>query len=567
MHMLKKAGQLGSILLGIILAVQNACAHPSHVLTQRQMCDLELVMNGGFAPLTGFLKKIDYDSVVENMRLADGAVWPMPITLDVSEEAVKKIHEDNVLELRSPDGTLMATMAVEDAWQPDKAKEALCVYGTTSLEHPGVAYLMNKTKGYYVGGAVTKVAMPTYYDFVDIRRTPQELKAYFQDNGIYKVIAFQTRNPMHRAHLELTYRAAKNVGAHLLIHPVVGLTKPGDVDYRTRVRCYKKLMAHYPQGTATLSLLPLAMRMAGPREALWHALIRKNYGCTHFIIGRDHAGPGSFSNGVPFYGPYDSQDLVMKYAVEIGMEIVPFKEMVYIPDTDSYEQVDQVPPGVKTLNISGTQLRNILNNGLEIPSWFTYPEVAQELRIAYPPRNKQGFTIFFTGLSGSGKSTIANALAVKLNELQDRPITLLDGDIVRQYLSSELGFSKEHRALNVRRVGFVANEISKNGGIAICALIAPYEQDRKHNRDMISARAGYIEVYLSTSLADCEERDVKGLYAKARAGKIENFTGITDPYEVPIKPEITIDTAKVDIDQVLNLIINHLKKERYFGDE
>ncbi|MBS0654265.1 MAG: adenylyl-sulfate kinase [Verrucomicrobia bacterium] len=383
------------------------------------------------------------------------------------------------------------------------------------------------------------------------------------DMGYTKIVAFQTRNPMHRAHVELTQRSASQVGAHLLLHPVVGRTKPGDVDYFTRVKCYQNLLKYYPEESTTLSLLPIAMRMAGPREALWHAIIRKNYGCTHFIVGRDHAGPGKDRNGVDFYDPYAAQELVKAYAKEVGIEMVPFKEMVYVKEDDNYQPIDTVDPSKTILNISGTQLRKMLRNGEDIPSWFTYPEVMVELKKSFPPRNKQGFTLFFTGLSGAGKSTIANNLVSRLMEMQDRPVTLLDGDIIRKNLSSELGFSKEHRSLNVRRVGFVASEITKNHGAAVCVLIAPYESDRKANKELISSQGNYIEVYISTPLSECETRDPKGLYHLARQGKLKSFTGIDDPYEPPVNPDIEIDTSKHSVGEEVDIIINYLIKEGY----
>lgn len=555
-----------------LLAIQCLQANISLTLTKRQICDLELIMSEGFAPLKGFMNQADYDGVVQNMRLADGTLWPIPVVLDVAQDIVTKLENDKVLNLKSPEGDLLATMEVQDVWQPDKNFEAQNVYGRHDetlkpdlKQHPGVDYLLNQTQPFYVGGTVTKVCMPNHYDFADLRKTPAQLKDYFKENGINKIVAFQTRNPMHRAHQELTFRAAKQIEGHLLLHPVVGLTKPGDVDHFTRVRCYKKLLPYYPEGTVTLSLLPLSMRMAGPREALWHSIIRKNHGCTHFIVGRDHAGPGKDTNGIEFYGPYQAQELVKKYAPEVGIEVVPFNEMVYLPEIDAYQPTDQIPAGTKTMSISGTELRNILRDGKDIPSWFTYPEVAQELRTTFPARSKQGFTLFFTGFSGAGKSTIVNALALKLMELQDRPVSILDGDEVRKCLSSELGFSKEHRSLNVRRIGFVANEISKNGGIALCALIAPYKDDREHNRAIISANGGYIEIFVSTSLDECEKRDVKGLYAQARAGKIKEFTGISDPYQPPTNPNVTIDTGKVSINQALDMIVEYLRQERFIA--
>lgn len=534
-------------------------------LTQRQQCDLELICNGGFAPLSGFMTERDYNSVVTKMRLADGQLFPIPVVLDVDEQIVNEVKRDPDIELRSPEGFLLAVLHVTDSWKPNKLHEAEHVYGTTNTDHPGVNYLFTKTKDYYIGGSITFVSMPRYYDFVSLRKTPQELKAYFKEHGITRIIAFQTRNPMHRAHFELTSRAAKQVDAHLLLHPVVGLTKPGDVDHFTRVHCYKALMNRYESGSATLSLLPLAMRMAGPREALWHALIRKNYGCTHFIIGRDHAGV-SDKNGVPFYGVYEAQEMVIRYAEEIGITPVPFNAVVYLPEENCYEELSRVKSGKKIAEISGTQLRKMLNEGVALPSWFTFPEIEEALRKVYPPRNKQGFVLFFTGLSGSGKSTLANAVAIKLMELQDRKITMLDGDLVRKFLTSELGFSPEHRSLNIRRIGFVANESSKNGGIAICAAIAPYENDRRANRELIEASSNYIEIYVATSLAVCEQRDTKGLYKKARQGLIPQFTGISDRYDIPTGSEIVIDTDRLTLDESVSEIIAYLQDRKFIPE-
>lgn len=549
------------------LLISTASVTPSNIpsitLTQRQFCDLELIMNGGFAPLESFMNRKDYDRVVQEMRLSNGTVWPMPIILDIQKKNLEKIKEGSQIALKDQEGFVLALLNVDEIWQPNKLLEAEKVYGTTSTVHPGVEYLLNQTGDYYVSGKLTKVQAPQHFDFVKFRRTPEELKNYFKENGIEKVVAFQTRNPMHRAHLELTLRAAAGVGAHLLINPSVGMTKPGDVDYFTRVKCYQKLLNYFPQGSTTLSLLPLAMRMGGPREALWHAIIRKNYGCTHFIVGRDHAGPGKDSNGRDFYEPYAAQELVLSYAKEIGIIVVPFKEVVYVQEDDNYQPIDEIQPGKKVLAISGTQLRKMLNEGSDIPDWFSFPEVVAELRKVYPPRSKQGFTLFFTGLSGAGKSTIAKALAVKLTELQDRPITILDGDVIRNHLSSELGFSKEHRSINVKRVGFVASEITKNRGVAICAMIAPYMQDRKYNRDLISASGNFIEIYVSTPLDICADRDTKGLYTLAKEGKISGMTGIDDPYEAPQSAEINIDTTRYSVSESVELILNYLRQLKH----
>ena len=536
---------------------------PSHDLTERQLCDLELLANGGFSPLTGFMPQPDYDRVCSEMRLADGTLWPIPITLDVPEDLAGSLAPGSKLALRDPEGVMLAVLDVEDVWQPDRTAEAVSVFGTDNPEHPGVAHVLDRTHPFYVGGRVTMVQPVTHYDYRQIRHTPTEIRAQFAKLGWTKVVAFQTRNPMHRAHQELTLRAAKEVGADLLIHPVVGMTKPGDVDHYTRVRCYQALLHRYPSNTAQLSLLPLAMRMGGPREAVWHAIIRKNHGCTHLIVGRDHAGPGSDSAGNPFYGPYDAQELLREHEAELGVAMVPFKLMVYVQDADAYLAIDEVEEGRRTLNISGTDLRERLAEGRDIPNWFTFPDVAEELRRSHPPRGRQGFTVFFTGLSGSGKSTIANALLVKFLEFGGRPVTLLDGDLVRKHLSSELGFSKAHRDINIRRIGYVASEITKNGGIAVCAPIAPYDAVRKDVRRMIEPLGGFALVHVDTPLDVCEQRDRKGLYAKARAGIIKEFTGISDPYEAPADADVSIQTTALTPDEAAQRIILHLERQGY----
>jgi sulfate adenylyltransferase len=536
---------------------------PSWDLTPRQICDLELLVTGGFSPLTGFLGERDYRSVCSDLRLADGAVWPIPITLDVPEQVAESVEPGGHLALRDPEGVLLAVLDVSDRYVPDREAEASSVFATTNPEHPGVDHLLRRTHPVYLGGRLDGVELPAHYDFKALRKTPSEVRGEFTRQGWTRVVAFQTRNPLHRAHVELTLRAAKDVEANLLIHPVVGMTKPGDIDHYTRVRCYEAILGRYPRSTATLSLLPLAMRMGGPREAVWHAIIRRNYGCTHFVVGRDHAGPGSDSSGTPFYGPYDAQEMLERYAPEVGVEMVPFKMLVYVEDDDTYMPQDEVPDGKRVLSLSGTDLRDRLAEGRELPTWFTFPEVAVELQRSQPPRRDQGFTVFFTGLSGSGKSTIANALMVKLLEIGGRPVTLLDGDLVRQHLSSELGFSKEHRDINIRRIGYVASEITKNGGIALCAPIAPYDATRKDVREMIGDQGGFILVHVATPLEVCETRDRKGLYAKARAGVVKEFTGISDPYEEPADAEVVIDTTDTTVDEAAQAILLHLEHEGY----
>ena len=532
-------------------------------LNERQICDLELLLNGAFKPLKGFMTEHEYNSVLENMTLPNGDLWPIPVVLDISIDVKEKNNVDinSEVALRDHEGFLVATLTISDIWKADKEKEALKVYGTVDDHHPGVKYLFESVGNYYLGGKLEISELPKHYDYQLLRHTPEELKKQFKKMGWDKVVAFQTRNPMHRAHKEISFRAASENSANLLLHPVVGPTKPGDIDHYTRVRCYQKILKYFPEGTTMLSLLPLAMRMAGPREALWHALIRKNYGCTHIIIGRDHAGPGNDKKGNPYYGPYDAQELVAKHEKDINIKMVPFKMMVYVEDIDEYMEIDKVPKKYKTLSVSGSELRHRLENNHEIPEWFSYPDIVEELHKVYPPKDRQGFTVFFSGLSGSGKSTIANGLLVKLLEHGNRRVTLLDGDIVRTHLSSELGFSKEHREINVKRIGYVASEITKNGGIAICAPIAPFKDSRQFNRLQIDQNGTYIQIYVSTPLEECERRDVKGLYAKARAGVLKGFTGIDDPFEIPESSELNIDTTNISPEQAVQEVMLFLEQK------
>ncbi|MEZ8006827.1 MAG: bifunctional sulfate adenylyltransferase/adenylylsulfate kinase [Amylibacter sp.] len=530
-------------------------------LTSRQTCDLELLMNGGFYPLQGFLGKKDYINVVKNMRLADGTLWPIPITLDVSKSFSDELKTGQKIALRDQEGVILATLEISDIYIPNKEKEAKNVYGEDDQAHPAVNYLYNTAGNVYLGGAIIGIQPVVHYDFRARRNSPNELRSFFRKVGWHRVVAFQTRNPLHKAHQELTFRAARDAQANLLIHPVVGMGKPGDIDHFTRVRCYEAVLDQYPAATTTMSLINLAMRMAGPREAVWHGLIRKNHGCTHFIVGRDHAGPGKNSRGEDFYGPYDAQVLFEKHQNEMGIEMVDFKNMVYVQERAQYEAQEEIsdPDNVTILNISGTELRRRLSEGLEIPEWFSFPAVVNELRKSKPQRSKQGFTVLFTGFSGSGKSTIANALMVKLMEMGGRPVTLLDGDLVRKNLSSELGFSKEHRDLNIRRIGYVASEITKNGGIAICAPIAPYSNTRNAIRKEIEHFGAFIEIHVATSIEECERRDRKGLYKLAREGKIKEFTGISDPYDIPKNPEIRLETENVDVDNCAHQILLKLE--------
>ncbi|BCS05041.1 sulfate adenylyltransferase [Aspergillus luchuensis] len=540
---------------------------PALTLTERQLCDLELIMNGGFSPLEGFMNQKDFDGVCENCRLADGNVFSMPITLDASQKTIDelKLQAGSRLTLRDfRDDRNLAILTIDDIYRADKQKEAKLVFGGDP-EHPAIKYLNNTVQEFYIGGKIEAVNKLNHYDYVALRYTPAELRVHFDKLGWSRVVAFQTRNPMHRAHRELTVRAARARQANVLIHPVVGLTKPGDIDHFTRVRAYQALLPRYPNGMAVLGLLGLAMRMGGPREAIWHAIIRKNHGATHFIVGRDHAGPGKNSKGEEFYGPYDAQHAVEKYKDELGIEVVEFQQVTYLPDTDEYRPKDEVPAGVKTLDISGTELRKRLRTGAHIPEWFSYPEVVKILRESNPPRASQGFTIFLTGYMNSGKDAIARALQVTLNQQGGRSVTLLLGDTVRHELSSELGFSREDRHTNIQRIAFVAGELTRAGAAVIAAPIAPYEESRKAAREAVAGSGGnFFLVHVATPLEHCEKTDKRGIYAKARRGEIKGFTGVDDPYEAPANADLTVDVSKQSVRSIVHEIILMLESEGYF---
>ena len=514
---------------------------PGVDLGTRQLCDLELLLNGAFSPLDGFLLQRDYEHVIGELRLADGTLWPIPITLDVGEEFAATIKVGSEVALRDSQGVPLAVLDVEDIYRPDLAHEAQQVFGTLDRTHPGVAELLERTQPVYLGGRLRGIQPPSHSDFIELRDSPRSLREWFETNGWQRIVAFQTRNPMHRAHRELTLRAARQVGANLLLQPSVGRTKAGDVDHYTRVRCYRALLPHYPQDTVKLSLLPLAMRMGGPREALWHAIIRKNYGASHFIVGRDHAGPGKGADGKPFYEAFEAQQLLEAHRDELDIQIVPFPAMVYVANRGVHVPTSEVGSGDEVRDISGTELRKHLHEGTEIPAWFSFPDVVEILRERHPANAQRGFALFFTGLSGSGKSTLAQAVLALLLEQTGRAVTILDGDEVRKHLSRGLGFSREDRAANVTRIGYVASEIVKHRGIAVCAPIAPYADTRAEVRALIEAHGDFIEIHIDTPLEICEARDRKGLYAQARAGKIAHFTGISDPYEVPESPELRLD--------------------------
>ncbi|MCC6315937.1 MAG: bifunctional sulfate adenylyltransferase/adenylylsulfate kinase [Thermomicrobiales bacterium] len=537
---------------------------PSIQISPRSVCDLEMLAVGSFSPVDRFMGEADYRSVLHDMRLSDGTVFPMPITLPVRPEDGLELGQD--IALRDSMNDLLAIMTVEELYPWDHAEASEKVFATQDAKHPLVAE-MARWGGLNASGPLRVLQLPRHYDFVELRRTPAEVRAVLETYGHRNVVAFQTRNPMHRVHEELTKRAIAKVDGVLLLHPSVGMTKPGDVDHYTRVRVYKALsQKYYEPDRIVLSLLPLAMRMGGPREALWHAIIRRNYGANHFIVGRDHAGPGSDSTGKPFYGPYDAQGLVSKYQVETGVTMEPFEQLVYLPDEDRYEEVSKIPADVKTMNISGTQVREeYLAKGRLLPSWFSRPETAEILGEAYPARHKQGVCLWFTGLSGAGKSTTALVLQQLLLEA-GREATQLDGDIVRTHLSKGLGFSREDRDANILRIGFVAGEITRHGGTVVCAAVSPYRATRDAVRAMVDDDQ-FVEIFVDTPLSVCEERDVKGMYAKARRGEIKEFTGISDPYEPPLNPELTLDTENRTPVENARAIVDWLRERGFVRQE
>ena len=528
---------------------------PSVQLSDVAICDLELLAVGGFSPLRSFMGKDDYRSVVQDMRLSDGTLYPVPVTLPVARDSVPPL--DSKIALRDPHNNILAVMNVEDIYRWDFSDAASGVFGTLDMRHPAVSRMHGHGR-YNLSGRLSVLALPAHRDFRTLRLTPAQTREKLQKLGRANVVAFQTRNPMHRAHEEMTRRATRKIDGTLLLHPAVGLTRPEDVDHYTRVRTYKALVDnHYDAGRTLLSLLPLAMRLAGPREALWHAIIRRNYGASHLIVGRDHAGPGTDSTGRPFYGPDDARELVERYAEETGVEPIGFDEFVYMPQYDRYEEVSRLPDGARTMTLSGTQMRrDYLEAGEPLPAWFTRPEVNRILADSYRPRHRQGVCVWFTGLSCSGKSTTAEALTSLLME-HGRQVTLLDGDVVRTALSRGLGFSREDRDANILRIGYVASEIVRHGGVAVCAAISPYRAARESVRSLVGPDR-FIEVFVDTPLEVCEQRDQKGMYAMARAGKLVGFTGIDDPYEAPLRPDITLDTVSNSAEQNAFSILDRL---------
>lgn len=529
---------------------------PSLYLNERQTSDLEQILTGGFAPLTGFMTAEEYEGVLEHMRLPSGAFFPLPVCLDLPERA--EIRAGDRVLLRDVYGNPLAILHVSSLYAPDKRREAMEVYGTDDITHPGIRYLYEKTGGLYAGGRVEHIALPRRFDFSHLRKTPRELKEIFRERGYATVIGFQTRNPIHRAHYEILSRVVKETGGHVLVHPTVGPTKKDDIDHASRVRAYQAI-AHRIEPFATLSLVHFAMRMAGPREALFHALIRRNYGCTHFIVGRDHAGPGSKEDGTFFYGLYEAQELALAHERELGISIIPVREMLYMPQERQFAFDHEIPPGATVASISGTEFRRRLRGREEIPEWFTFSEVAESLA----PAEKQGFTLFLTGLPAAGKSTLASAVRARLFEIEQREVALIDGDAVRRDGGRALGFTKEDRMRNVERIGVLAKEVVERGGIAICAAIAPYAEARARNREMLGAHGPYLEVHVATPLAVCMERDMKGLYAKALRGDLSHVTGIDDPYEAPKRPELAVDMTLLSPDTGADTVIAYLRMKRF----
>ena len=537
---------------------------PDVTLNERQICDFELLATGAFRPLSGFMRQIDYASVLDRLRLESGELWPVPICLDIADSFAATLEIGQSVALRDPEGFPLGVMNVEDIWEPDLEREALAVYGTHDTSHPGVDYLLNRSGKAYVGGEIQALNLPIHSDFRQMRRTPDEIMENMEKMGWKKTVGFYTRQPIHRPQFEITLKAMQQAGANLLLLPAAGVPKQGDFDHYTRMRCYQKVTVNYPPDSHMVNLLPLSVRMAGPREALLHMIIGKNYGCTHFVVGHGHASPGNGTDDQPFYAHDEATRYAEEASAELGIDVISFDEMVYLPFEDEFRFANEVPEKVDTISFSGSDIQQRIRTGKNVPVWASFPEVIRELQNSYPPPSKQGFTIFCTGLSGAGKSTIAKVLYAKFLEIGTRPVSLLDGDIVRRNLSSELNFSKEHRDINVRRIGYVAAEITKNRGIAICAPIAPYEKTRSEIRANIEAHGGFIEVHVSTPVEECEKRDRKGMYAKARAGLIKDFTGVDDPYEIPADPELRIDTTNLSPDEAAREVMLYLSQKRYY---
>lgn len=540
--------------------IERAASLPSLRLSERSRCDLELLANGAFSPLRRFMGRRDYESVVAGMRLADGTLFPIPITLPIPDDF--RVDEAREVALRGPRNDLLAVMTIEEVFEWDRQRAAECVFGTRDTTHPLVAEMASWGRR-FVSGPLRAAGATSAADFRELRRSPSEVRSLLASLGRRNVVAFQTRNPLHRAHEELVKRAIEPVDGTLLLHPAVGMTRPGDVDQYTRIRTYRVVAEKYlPRERVVLSLLPLAMRMAGPREALWHAIIRRNFGANFFIIGRDHASPGLDSSGRPFYGLYDAQNLAAKYESETGVRILPFREMVYVDELGRYEEESSVPPGTTRRSISGTQLREAMERGEPLPEWFARPEVSAILSSTRSHSGSRGFCVWFTGLSAAGKSTTAELLVARILE-RGRPVTLLDGDIVRTHLSKGLGFSREDRDTNILRIGFVASEIVRHGGAVVCAAVSPYRATRDRVRAMVGSDQ-FIEVFVDTPIEVCEARDPKGMYNAARKGTLRNFTGVDDPYEPPLNPALRLETVAATAESNACAIVRYLTDRGFF---
>ena len=524
------------------------------VLNERELCDYECLVTDIFHPLSTYMTQMQYRSCLESMMIDSSNVFPIPIVLVMPS----KIEIGEIITLTDNTGRIYGTLIVSECWQPDIHKEWMNVFGTTDNNHPYIYWFESTydcSNLWYVSGTITNVAKQFHENYSKYRVSPAQSRERFEGK---QLIGFQTRNPLHRSHIELIMRAAKTLkdDTNILLHPVEGVTQDCDIPFPVRMQCYKRVLPHIDN--VSLAILPLNMRMAGPREAVLHAVIRRNYGCTHFIVGRDHAGPSyRKKDGASFYGPLDAQRLASSLSDKIGINIIASQELVYCEDIDTYLPVDEAV-GHTVKQISGTELRKRLSSKLSVPNWFSYTSVVDVLKEYY--ERKPGLCIYLVGLSGSGKSTIAEGVKGLLEEeYPNRPITLLDADVIRTHLSKGLGFSKEDRSLNVRRIGYVCSEIVKHGGVVIVANIAPYRDDREFNKRLISSYGKYMEFYVNTPLEECERRDVKGLYAAARSGKITNFTGISDPFEEPTSDEaivLRLDTKENTIQRVYHAVFS-----------
>ncbi len=537
---------------------REAMTLPSLDLSWKQICELELLLNGALSPLPGYMNQAEMHSVLAGMKLPDGMFWPRPVLLTVSEKAAEKLAAGQTVALRDGEGVMPAILHISEVWRAEPEAE-MRLAETSGVP---IARALAEPGQYYVGGRLEGVTLPPRHDFLSLRLTPAEMREQFARLGWRRVMAYQPSQPLHRPQYEFLLRTAKQQESNLLVHAVAGSDPVLESGHFALVRACQALMPRLPAATSMLALNPMTPWAAGPRKTLLKAIMARNYGCSQLVIGGETPLEGRQRRGQDT--PNLAKDSVYAVAREsLGVTLLPFPRMVYVEDRDEWLAEEEVPAGARTESMSGTELTRRLMQNLKVPDWFSFPEVLDELRKAYPPRSRQGFTVFFTGLSGSGKSTIARALTVRLMEMGGRRVSLLDGDIVRTHLSSELGFSKAHRDINIRRIGFVASEISKHGGIAICAPIAPYRATRRAVRGMIEEWGGFLEIHVSTSIEVCEQRDRKGLYAKARAGLIPEFTGVSDPYEVPERPELAIDTTRYSVDEAVQMIVLKLEHEGY----